>query len=149
VPVIPQSAAPRPKAPMPNLSGDVASQLVASAPAGFETAPAAPGSDQAARPIPAQAGPASVAGPREDQQDPYVQLASLVSRPDALLEWKRLTRRLPGLLEGREPTITSADSRGWTYWRLRTFGFSDAAEARELCGRLKAEGFGCWSGRGL
>jgi Flp pilus assembly protein TadD len=80
---------------------------------------------------------------------PYVQLASLTSEPDAEFEWRRLNTRLSPLLGGREPTITRAEVRGQTYWRLRTWGFASLAEAHELCGQLKVAGLRCWSGRGL
>lgn len=133
---------------MPAISGDVASRLVASATPGQLAARPIADVPNVMAPKPAPEV-ASVTGPRGDRQDPYVQLASLTSSPDALLEWKRLAKRLPGLLTGREPTITSVGLHGRTYWRLRTFGFTDRSEADALCDRLKADGFGCWSGWGL
>jgi Flp pilus assembly protein TadD len=80
---------------------------------------------------------------------PYVQLGSLLSEPDAMLEWRRLNRRLSGLLRGREPTITQAKVHGRTYWRLRAWNFESLAETNQLCGQLKAAGLRCWTGRGL
>jgi Flp pilus assembly protein TadD len=79
----------------------------------------------------------------------FVQIASLLSEPDALFEWHRLSKRLSQFLPGREPTITPAEVRGRAYWRLRTFGFVDIHEANDLCGQIKAAGFGCWTGQGL
>jgi Flp pilus assembly protein TadD len=80
---------------------------------------------------------------------PYVQVASLFSEPDAMFEWHRLDKRMPDLLNGREPTVTRTEVHGRIYWRLRTFGFASMDEARDLCGRLKTAGLGCWSGLGL
>jgi Flp pilus assembly protein TadD len=80
---------------------------------------------------------------------PYVQVASLISEPDAMFEWHRLDKRMPELLNGREPTVTRTEVHGRIYWRLRTFGFASMDEARDLCGRLKTAGLGCWSGLGL
>jgi Flp pilus assembly protein TadD len=80
---------------------------------------------------------------------PYVQLGSLLSEPDAMFEWRRLNRRVAGLLRGREPTMTQAKVHGRTYWRLRAWNFESLDETNQLCGRLKAAGLGCWTGRGL
>jgi hypothetical protein len=64
-------------------------------------------------------------------------------------EWRRLDTRFSGLLDAREPTITTAAENGRTYWRLRTFGFANMAEAKDLCDRLMHAGLRCFSGRGL
>jgi hypothetical protein len=76
----------------------------------------------------------------------FVQLASLHSAQDASYEWRRLNRRMPDLLSGREPTITRANAHGETYWCLRTLGFESLAEAKALCSRmLGASGLRCWA----
>jgi Flp pilus assembly protein TadD len=80
---------------------------------------------------------------------PYVQLGSLLSEPDAMFEWHRLNRRFPELLRGREATITQAEVRGRTYWRLRAWHSEDLADSNQLCGQLKGAGLHCWTGRGL
>jgi Tfp pilus assembly protein PilF len=76
----------------------------------------------------------------------FVQLASLRSAEDASYEWRRLNRRMPDLLSGRDPTITRADVHGQPYWCLRTFGFANLAEATATCSRmLGASGLRCWA----
>jgi Flp pilus assembly protein TadD len=80
------------------------------------------------------------------EQAAYVQLASLHSAEDAAYEWRRLSRRMPDLLSGREATVTRADAHGQTYWCLRTFGFPSMADAKAMCLRmLGASGLRCWA----
>jgi Flp pilus assembly protein TadD len=76
----------------------------------------------------------------------FVQLASLYSAEDAAYEWRRLSRRMPDVLSGREPTVTPAVAHGQTYWCLRTFGFPSLADAQAMCLRmLGASGLRCWA----
>jgi len=82
-------------------------------------------------------------------RQPFVQLASLLSEPDAVREWQRLRQRMPDILGGHAATVTPADVAGKGYWRLRTFGFASSQEATNLCGRLMSAGWKCWTGRGL
>jgi len=79
---------------------------------------------------------------------PYVQMASLASEADAVSEWRRLDKQFPDLLAAREPTITTAKVNGRTYWRLRTLGFANIEQARDLCARLLHAGLECFAGRG-
>ncbi len=72
-----------------------------------------------------------------------VQLGALSSEASARAEWQRLSHSLPGLLDGREPTVTKVERDGRTYWRLRTGRFADIAEATEFCTKLKAKGGTC------
>jgi hypothetical protein len=144
-----RTPAPSPAPRMPVFASEVASRVTASA----ALMPGEMGRivtdlSRMAPAEPAQPGP-RIAARQLGTNEPYAQLASLVSEPGATLEWQRLSKRLPDLLKRREPTITTAEVRGRTYWRLRTFGFPSIAEASELCDRVKAAGLGCWSGRGL
>jgi hypothetical protein len=82
-------------------------------------------------------------------QGSYVQIASLLSEPDAMFEWRRLHGRLAAFLVDREPTITRAEAQGRTYWRLRMFGFANITEASESCRRMQLVGLRCFSGSGL
>jgi Flp pilus assembly protein TadD len=93
--------------------------------------------------------PARPSEPSALAHAPYVQLASLLSEGDAMSEWRRVDSRFSGLLAARQPMITTAAANGRTYWRLRTFGFADMAEARDLCDLLIEAGLHCFSGRGL
>ena len=91
--------------------------------------------------------PSGTHGPAD--LDAYVQVGSLLSPSDAMVEWRRLGKLVPDILGGREPAIAQADVAGKTYWRLRTFGFASMKQARDLCTRLQEAGLQCWSGLGL
>jgi Flp pilus assembly protein TadD len=91
------------------------------------------------------------ASPHSDavETDFYVQLASLTSEAGAFSEWERLKRRHPQFLAERDPTVTRTETRGRTYWRLRTFGFATLPEAKETCRQLEEASLHCWTGRGI
>ena len=72
-----------------------------------------------------------------------VQLAALTSEEAARGEWQALTKRLPDLLGGRQPSYSRTEHDGHTFWRVRTSGFSDAAQARGFCEKVRAKGLGC------
>jgi hypothetical protein len=72
-----------------------------------------------------------------------VQLAALASEDAAHGEWQALSKRLPDLLGGRQPSYSRTEHDGHTFWRLRTSGFSDAAQARGFCDKVRAKGVGC------
>ncbi len=72
-----------------------------------------------------------------------VQLAALGSEQSALVEWQRLTHRMPDLLGGRAPSVQKTEAHGRTFYRLRTGGFSDIAEATQFCQEIRAKGAGC------
>ena len=72
-----------------------------------------------------------------------VQLAAMDSEPAALAEWQRLAKRMPDLLATRHPAVQRTDRDGKTYFRLRTSGFTDLAQATSFCTQVKAKGAGC------
>lgn len=120
----PQLAAAPPPAPAP--------PVVAAAP----KAPAPAQHDQAAAAVDHR--PAARA-----DRGAYVQLAALSSEHAALAEWDALAKRMPGLLAGKQPAVSKIEHDGHTYWRLRTGGFGDTAQATMFCMRLKAKGASC------
>ena len=68
---------------------------------------------------------------------PQVQLGAFNSEHAAKGEWRRLQRKVPALLAGREPAITTIERDGMTLWRLRTRGFSNQSKARSFCSKLR------------
>ena len=89
----------------------------------------------AATPAPA-ARPAATGGA-------VVQLAAVQSEAVAQAEWQRLSKRLPVLLEDRRLILQRAENKGREFWRIRTGGFADAAEAASFCAKIKAKGGNC------
>ena len=101
--------------------------------------PAAAQQATAAKPAPATAAkPATaVAG------GATVQLAAVESEEAAKAEWQRLEHRYGELLGGRAPAFSRVEHAGKTFWRVRTGGFADTAQAVLFCERVKAKGGGC------
>jgi hypothetical protein len=98
----------------------------------------------AAKPIPAKAPPAPVdLRPAVPAHQPIVQLAALSSEEAARNEWQLLSKRMPDLLNGRHPNFSRTERDGHTFWRVRTAGFADVAQARTFCDHVRAKGGGC------
>jgi cell division septation protein DedD len=72
-----------------------------------------------------------------------VQLAALSSEDAARTEWTRLEKRMPDLFNSRQPAVSKFEREGKTFWRLRTGGFSDIAQATAFCEQVRAKGNGC------
>jgi hypothetical protein len=72
-----------------------------------------------------------------------VQLAALTSEESARTEWAQLTKKMPDLMNGRQPNYTRIEREGHTFWRVRTAGFADMAQARSFCDHVRAKGAGC------
>jgi hypothetical protein len=87
--------------------------------------------------------PIAAAPPATSGHSATVQLAALASEEAAKGEWQALTKRLPDLLGGRQPSYSRTERDGHTFWRVRTSGFTDAAQARGFCEKVRAKGLGC------
>jgi len=72
-----------------------------------------------------------------------VQFAALSSKEGALGEWQLLQASLPGLLDGRQPLVSKVEVDGHVFWRLRTGGFANIAEATSFCAAVRAKGKAC------
>jgi hypothetical protein len=81
--------------------------------------------------------------PPASGRQPMVQLAALTSEDAARAEWAQLTKKMPDLLNGRQPNFSRIERDGHTFWRVRTGGFSDVAQARGFCERMRAKNVGC------
>ena len=127
------------EAPAPAALAAQSPPAVASPPKGAGPAAARP---PAAVPAPTKL-PVAAAPPASSGHTATVQLAALASEEAARGEWQALARRLPDLLGGRQPSYSRTEHDGHTFWRLRTSGFADAAQARGFCEKVRAKGLGC------
>jgi hypothetical protein len=108
------------------------------APKPTKVASAAPVAAPVAAPRPSvTAKPAPAIGAHE------VQLAAVSTEAAAAAEWQRLSHMLPDLLGGRSPAVSQYTRDGHVFWRLRTGGFADAAEANFFCTEVRAKGLNC------
>ncbi len=107
-------------------------------PAAVETRPA-----PMARPAPAMRTGIAEAAHADSGHGALVQLAAVGSAEAAMAEWQRLAKRNPELLAGRKPVVMKTERDGKQFWRLRTGGFTDAAQAGSFCERMKSKGTGC------
>ena len=130
-------ARPASDTPEPKVSAAPPAAAVVAVPPSRPAAAAPPApTEPAARTL-----PPSVAARASGAQ---VQLAALVTEDSARAEWQRLLRRAPELLGGRAPIVTKLErGDGKVFWRLRTGGFSDIAQATTFCGQLRARGLSC------
>lgn len=72
-----------------------------------------------------------------------VQLAAVTSEQAARNEWQLLSKRLGDLLNDKQPDFSRTERDGHTFWRIRTSGFADEAQARSFCDHVRAKGGGC------
>jgi hypothetical protein len=138
---------PASEAPAPQ---DIKPPAVASAPQAAAPvpvpAPAAPAPvTAAAKPMPPPVHVAAAEHPEHAAggKGTVVQLAALSSEDAAKIEWERLSKRMPDLLGRKQPAVSRIEHDGKIYWRLRTGGFADIAQATSFCEQVRAKGNGC------
>ena len=147
-----QQAAP---APEPVASAVVAPTPVAPLVTGAATSPSTSLSTSAgASPLPdtpARPGagakpqtPAGVAKPATaGTGGMVVQLGALSSEAAALAEWQKLSKGAPDVFSTHQPAVQKTERDGKTFWRLRTAGFTDTADATAFCTKVRAKGGAC------
>ena len=132
----------------------VANVAVAIPPAGIPLAGAAPATEApsaiagsaekrtAAKPVstPSSQPPISQSGATNGT---LVQFAALATEEAARAEWAQLNQRIPDLLGGHQPSFSRTERDGKVYWRVRTGGFADMAQATSFCQRARAKGAAC------
>jgi hypothetical protein len=107
---------------------------------------APPAAAAAPEPRPLAERPAALAkadAPPSDKGALQVQLAALETEDGAMSEWRRLSHKLPDLLGTRHPAVSRVERDGKTWFRLRTGGFADVADATAFCHRVREKGNGC------
>jgi hypothetical protein len=117
---------------------------VTSAPLAAPTTQTAPAAPAAVAPSAAPAAPEAAAPPAGAHgHRALVQLSAVGSGEAALKEWGRLSKKYPDLFAGHTPNITKTEHDGKVFWRVRTGGFADSAQAAVFCQRAKAKGLAC------
>jgi Flp pilus assembly protein TadD len=94
-----------------------------------------------ARPVPARAATARVAVAADTHR---IQLGSFFTEQGARRAWGIYTAKNPELRSYRM-TITTAQVRGKTYYRVAAAGLDGNQGARSLCGTVKARGMACFA----
>jgi len=115
-----------------------AAVLTPGSPAGEPAiAPLVPSSPSAA------AGSGAVAQPAGGIE---VQFAAVPTQGAAQQLWQHLQQQIPALLSGRQPAIVRVTLDSQVFWRVRTDGFSDQADALAFCRQAQAAGVACTLG---
>ena len=125
----------------PAVSATAPGPASATKPAVSTPAPAA--ATPATRPAVAAPAPASPRAAAEPAGKTEVQLAAVGSEADAQKEWARLAHKAPELFSSRKALVTRLDRDGKAFWRVRTGGFADIAEATRFCEQARAKGVAC------
>jgi hypothetical protein len=85
--------------------------------------------------------PAQSVGPRA--RSFTVQLSSAKSEADAQAAWDKLAKKMPELFGQHRALFQKTNETGPASWRLRTSGFTDTAQAKAFCDKVKAKGGQC------
>jgi Flp pilus assembly protein TadD len=127
-------------------ANEVAAALDVLTSARAAAAPEAPPTPQVAdrgdRTLPAQVADRNDR-PAASEHQAVVQLAALNSEEAAHDKWAELSTRFPALFGGRQPVYSQTERDGHMFWRVRTAGFQDVAQAQSFCARVRTAGGGC------
>jgi cell division septation protein DedD len=142
------AAVPPPLAQPPSAVATTAAPPPSAKPTATEAKPAVVASAPPVRVEPASVVPAKPSAAAEAHattaaHPAVVQLAALTSEDAARNEWQLMIKRMPELLNGRQPVFSRIERDGHTFWRVRTSGFADVAQARSFCDRVRQKGGGC------
>ena len=72
-----------------------------------------------------------------------VQLSEAKSEAQAQLLWEKLAKKQPELFGQHRALFQKVNEHGTAPWRLRTGGFTDSAQAKAFCDKVKAKGGQC------
>jgi hypothetical protein len=143
-PPAPTSTAPTPAPVVEAPAPPVMESVPAPVPAPGKPAVAGAAAPPAPKPAPAKPLAAAAGShPATPSHQLMVQLAALTSEESARTEWAKLTKKMPDLLNGHQPSYFRTEREGHTFWRVRTAGFADMAQARSFCDRVRAKGAVC------
>jgi len=145
-----QPSAPPQAGPLPQVGRALPPPAPVQAPAQAPAASLAP--PQAAPPqaAPQQAAQTQAAAPPAAPPGPsasgriQVQLAAVPTEQAATAEWERLRRRMPDLLGNFRLSVSRGERDGQPFFRVRTGGFEDNAQARAFCDQVRARGGSCF-----
>ncbi|HYZ64183.1 MAG TPA: SPOR domain-containing protein [Acetobacteraceae bacterium] len=134
---------PAPTKPVASAAKDAVAPLVK--PSTQAAAPAIKPAAPAARPQEAHAAttPAKQPEAHPTAHSVMVQLAAMTTESGAKEEWQRLTKRYADIFDGRTLSVSKTERDGRTFWRVRTGGFSDVAQAHAFCDKLRGKSSGC------
>jgi SPOR domain len=142
IPAVPATTVVPPPLP-PAAKPSVVASVPAAKPSVVASAPAA----KSVPVVPAPVAPAARATvdthPPAAGHQAIVQLAALTSEEAARTEWQQMSKRMPELMNGRQPVFSRIDRDGHTFWRVRTAGFPDVAQARTFCDHVRQKGGSC------
>lgn len=149
-----QQAAPATEAPSASPASAAGPAPVTAATAGVPAAPGgSPLPDTPPRPDigarPGNAPPATRAATPAATPKPAaaggltVQLGALSSEAAAMAEWQKLAKGAPDVFASHHPAVQKTERDGKTFWRLRTTGFADMADATSFCTKVRAKGGAC------
>jgi hypothetical protein len=72
-----------------------------------------------------------------------VQLSEAKSEAQAQAAWEKMAKKMPEVIGQHRALFQKVNESGPAPWRLRTGGFTDQAQAKAFCDKVKAKGGQC------